>query len=377
MMMWLVTFGLGLLYYSSCVLFDRKKDNNVSIINSILKSNLKIKNGDKEIYPYVRVVKDNSYIVELPKGFDFSQLQKLQGKIENAIRHNVAISNDDFVYAIELLERAVETPQLVPFQLANTKKEKGVRLAVGVCGDEVVYIDFESVPHLLIGGATGWGKSIFTKALILQILHNYPDSELELFDFKAGIELGDFKDVRQTKTFIIKPYRAQQEIERIYDEIEQRFDVVTNSKCRDIFEYNSKSNNKMQYKFVIIEEFTILLDIQEEVSVILTKALAIARAVGVYFIFTSQRFSADIIDSKIKANIDNRVCFHVADAMNSKIILDSPGAEKLQHKGRAILSQSGQQCEFQSFFAKKADVEMVIKSHLDINKIDKEETVWA
>ena len=76
----------------------------------------------------------------------------------------------------------------------------------------------------------------------------------------------------------------------------------------------------MQYKFVIIEEFTVLLDIQDELSDTLTKSLALSRAVGIYFIFTSQRFSADIIDGKIKTNIDNRICFRVVDGINSKII---------------------------------------------------------
>ena len=86
---------------------------------------------------------------------------------------------------------------------------------------------------------------------------------MELFDFKAGIELTDFKNLKQTKSFTIKPDHAQSELERIYEEIEERFDLITEKNCRDIFEFNSKSNSKMQYKFVIIEEFTILLDIQK------------------------------------------------------------------------------------------------------------------
>ncbi len=381
--MLLGTVVLGGMFYAACYLLDNNKDDNIELINSVLKSNLSIKEKDKEIHPYVKSCKGNgTYIVELQKGFDFTQLEKLRGKIENAIKCNVSINNDDFIYSIKM-EKAVETPTLVPFKLVYTKAKDGVKLAIGVRGDEIIYIDFKSVPHLLIGGATGWGKSIFTKGLILQILHNYPSSELELFDFKAGIELGDFKDLKQTKTFIVKPHEASDEIERIYNEIEQRFDVITNAKCRDIFEYNSKSNNKMQYRFVIIEEFTILLDIQEELSVILTKALAIARATGTYFIFTSQRFSADIIDSKIKANIDNRVCFHVADSMNSKIILDSPGAEQLQHKGRAILSQSGQKQEFQSFYATKSDIERMTKRYFEdkkaikvIEEVEGEKMIW-
>lgn len=86
---------------------------------------------------------------------------------------------------------------------------------------------------------------------------------------------------------------------------------------------------------------------------------------------------------KRKANIDNRVCFHVADSMNSKIILDSPGAEQLQHKGRAILSQSGQKQEFQSFYATKSDIERMTKRYFEdkkaikvIEEVEGEKMIW-
>lgn len=365
--MLLATCGLGVLFYVACSLLDGKQDDNVKVINELLKTNLTLKSGEKEIYPFIKSHSDGVYTVELQQGFEFAQLEKLKGKIENAIKRTVSIHNDNFIYTIKL-EEITETPSLVPFELVKVKEEEGVKLAVGRSGNELVYLDFANVPHLLVGGATGWGKSIFIRALILQILHNYPTCELELFDFKAGIELRGFSSLKQTKSFIIKPQNAAEEIERIYEEIEDRFDRVTNANCRDIFEYNAKTNNKLPYKFVIIEEFTILLDIQKDVSITLTKALAIARAVGVYFVFSSQRFSADIIDSKIKANIDSRVCFHVADAMNSKIILDTVGAEKLQGKGRAILSQSGQQQEFQSFYVTSEDVQRVTKPHVATKK---------
>ena len=164
---------------------------------------------------------------------------------------------------------------------------------------------------------------------------------------------------------MIEPYQAELVIENVYREIQERFNLITDSGCNDIFEFNSKSNNKMQYKFVMMEEFTVLLDINKELSVTLTKALAIARAVGVYFIFTSQRFSADIIDSKIKANIDTRVCFRVSDSTNSRIILDKTGAEKLQVKGRGILVQGGQEQEFQSFFIDRKEIDQYIKPYLE------------
>ena len=199
-------------------------------------------------------------------------------------------------------------------------------------------MDLSRAPHTLIAGTTGWGKSVFLNSFIIQLLHNHNDIELELFDFKGGVELGAYKNLKQTKTFIIRPEQAAARIKELYSEIEERYDLISESNSRTIDDYNKKSTDKMVRKIVILEEFTILLGQNQELTDTLIKSLAIARAAGVHYIFTSQRFSSKIIDGNIKSNIDNRICFHTSDGINSKIILDEMGAEKLNIKGRAIYS---------------------------------------
>lgn len=348
-----VCIGAGVLCTAYQVLFG-DGDGQTKEVNQIL--------GDKG---YVKFYdrKQQAYIIELNIGNSFGDLEKLKGAFENLFKNEVEIINDNFRYYVKLVEMKV-VPSLVPFQLFDTSHENGMIAAVAMGSDSPIYLDFTKVPHTLVAGATGWGKSIFTKNLILQIINNFPSAEFELFDFKAGIELGDFKDLKQTKSFIIRPHQAEDEINRIYDEIEDRFATITATNSRDWMAHNKKSCNKMTPKFIVIEEFTILLDQSKEMSVTLTKALAIARAVGVFFIFTSQRFDSKIIDSKIKANIDNRVCFHTADGTNSKVILDVTGAEKLNTVGRCLISVAGVINEGQTPYVKENDVKKYTETHI-------------
>lgn len=348
-----VCIGAGVLCTAYQVLFG-DGDGQTKEVNQIL--------GDKG---YVKFYdrKQQVYIIELNVGSSFADLEKLKGAFENLFKNEVEITNDNFRYCMKLVEKK-DIPRLVPFQPFNTSNENGMKVAVAMGADGPIYLDFTKVPHTLVAGATGWGKSIFTKSLILQIISNFPATEFELFDFKAGTELGDFKNLKQTKSFIIRPHQAEDEINRIYGEIEDRFTSITATNSRDWIAHNKKTRNKMNPKFVVIEEFTILLDQSKEMSVTLTKALAIARAVGVFFIFTSQRFDAKIIDSKIKANIDNRVCFHTADGTNSKVILDTTGAEKLNVVGRCLISIAGVIKEGQSLYAKESDVKKHTESHI-------------
>ena len=349
------------------------KSSEIDILNEVLKNNLKIKHKDKEVYPYVYKKAANKYLVHLPDGFGFSELLKVQEKIENVLKCHVVIKNDDFIYSIQVVEFS-EIPTNVPFKIINTRQKanKGVLLALGEGDNGLVYLDLKKAPHTLIAGSTGYGKSIFIKNLILQLISNYENIELELFDFKAGVELKDFKNLKQTKCFISKPHLAANEIQRIHKEIDERFDLITNADCRDIYEYNDISKSKLPTKIVILEEFTILIDMQKDISTTLIKSLAISGACGVHFICTSQRFDSKIIDSKIKANVDNRICFRTADSINSKLILDESGAEKLKNVGRAILSQNGERQEFQSFYVTKKDIQSVTSKYYEFKNFNNE-----
>ena len=348
-----MAIGAGVLFTSYQILFG-EEDRLIKEVNQILGDKGYVKSYDR---------KQRVYVIGLNVGSSFADLEKLKGAFENLFKNEVKVINDNFCYCVKLVEKK-EIPNLVPFQLFDTSHENGMKVAVAMGADSPICLDFTKVPHTLVAGSTGWGKSIFTKSLILQIINNFSAVELELFDFKAGTELGIFSNLKQTKSFIIRPHQAENEISRIYDEIEDRFATITASNSRDWMAHNKKTSNKMNPKFIIIEEFTILLDQSKEMSITLTKCLAIARAVGVFFVFTSQRFDAKIIDSKIKANIDNRVCFHTADATNSKVILDTTGAEKLNVVGRCLISVAGVIKEGQSFYAKEDDVKKHTESHI-------------
>lgn len=330
------------------------EDTKIKNINQILKGKGYVKSYDR---------KQKIFKIELTVGSSFGDLEKLQGAIENVLKSEVELTNNNFQYCIKPIIKKV-LPSLIPFKLVETSHQKGLKVAVAMGLDGLIYLDFTQVPHVLIAGATGWGKSIFTKNLILQIINNFPSSKIELFDFKSGVELSDFKDLKQTESFIIRPHQAEDEIERIYGEIEDRFSIINSTNSRDWMAHNKRSPNKITPKFIVIEEFTVLLDQSKEISTTLTKCLAIARAVSVFFIFTSQRFDVKVLDPRIKANIDNRVCFHTADGTNSKVILDATGAEKLNVIGRCLISVGGVIQEGQSFYVKEGDVVKYTESHI-------------
>lgn len=345
--------GVGVLMTTYQILFG-EEDRLIKEVNQVLGDKGYVKSYDR---------KQKVYIIGLNVGSSFNDLEKLKGVFENLFKSEVEIINDNFRYCVKLVEKKV-IPNIVPFRLFDTSHDEGMKVAVAQGSDGAIYLDFTKVPHTLVAGATGWGKSVFTKSLILQIINNFPSAQFELFDFKAGTELGIFKDLKQTMSFIVRPHQAEEEINRIYGEIEDRFTTITSTNSRDWMAHNKKSCNKMTPKFIVIEEFTILLDQSKEMSVTLTKCLAIARAVGVFFIFTSQRFDAKIIDSRIKANIDNRICFHTADGTNSKVILDVTGAEKLNIVGRCLISIAGVINEGQSFYAKETDIKKHTETHI-------------
>jgi len=207
---------------------------------------------------------------------------------------------------------------------------------------EAQTIDLTQTPHLLIAGATGSGKSVCVNAMILSILYRLPPSDcrLILIDPKI-VELKLYNDIPHLLTPVItEPKRAFQALQYCIYEMERRYACLDSMGVRDIRNYNKRikerniAQEKMPYIVIIIDEFADLMATTgKELESTVARLAAMSRAVGIHLVLATQRPSIDVITGLIKANIPSRIAFMVASKMDSRIIIDMVGAEKLLGKG--------------------------------------------
>jgi S-DNA-T family DNA segregation ATPase FtsK/SpoIIIE len=207
---------------------------------------------------------------------------------------------------------------------------------------EAQTVDLVSMPHLLIAGATGAGKSVSVNAMILSILYQLPptDCRLILIDPKI-VELKLYNDIPHLLTPVItEPKRAFQALQYCIYEMERRYACLDSMGVRDIRNYNKRIKEKniaqehMPYIVVVIDEFADLMATTgKELESTVARLAAMSRAVGIHLVLATQRPSIDVITGLIKANIPSRIAFMVASKMDSRIIIDMVGAEKLLGKG--------------------------------------------
>ena len=146
------------------------------------------------------------------------------------------------------------------------------------------------------------------------------------------------------------------------------FDTVG---ATNIYEYNSRVTNdkKLKYQFIVIEEFVMLLADKKKIAMTMLKQLAcLSRASGQFLIITGQRFDNTVIDLVLRANIGCRLCHKVEDEANSKLILDSPGAEKLRGNGHMIVKQGSKRTECQGYYIKETQIKEVISPYIIMKK---------
>ena len=221
------------------------------------------------------------------------------------------------------------------------KHEVPVVLGKDITG-EAVTVDLIQMPHLLIAGATGSGKSVCVNSMILTILYQKPPSEcrLILIDPKI-VELKLYNDIPHLLTPVItEPKRAFQALQYCICEMERRYSCLDNMGVRDIRSYNKRIKERniaaeyMPYIVVVIDEFADLMATTgKELESTVARLAAMSRAIGIHLVLATQRPSIDIITGLIKANIPSRIAFMVASKMDSRIIIDMVGAEKLLGKG--------------------------------------------
>lgn len=211
--------------------------------------------------------------------------------------------------------------------------------------DNAIIGELERMPHLLVAGATGSGKSIFINCLINTLLYTVTPDQVKfmLIDPKM-VELSQYNGIPHLLTPVVTdPKKANKYLQYIVREMENRYELFAASGVRDIDHYNLAAGlQKLPYIVVIIDELADLMMVaSNEIEESICRLAQMARAAGIHLVIATQRPSVNVITGLIKANIPSRISFAVSSQIDSRTILDTSGAEKLLGRGDMLYSPIG------------------------------------
>jgi len=218
-------------------------------------------------------------------------------------------------------------------------------LALGkdIAGHPVI-ADLGDMPHLLIAGTTGSGKTVCVNTLIVSLLYRCSPNELKLLmvDPKM-VELAPYNGMPHLLCPVVTDAKkASVALGWVVNEMEERYQLLAKAGARNIKSYNEKETEKMPYIVVIIDEMADLMMIaRDQIESAITRLAQLSRAVGIHLIMATQRPSVDVITGVIKANFPARVSFKVASKVDSRTVLDMNGADKLLGKGDMLFLKPG------------------------------------
>lgn len=259
----------------------------------------------------------------------------------------------------------------------NPKLQNPLAVSLGkdIAG-EAVFAELNKMPHLLVAGATGSGKSVCINGIIVSILMNAKPSEVKLMliDPKM-VELNVYNGIPHLLTPVVtNPKKASQALRKVVSEMERRYELFSHTGTRNIEAYNElirQNNNMLDAKqphlpfiVVIVDELADLMMVaSSDVEDSITRLAQMARAAGIHLIIATQRPSVDVITGVIKANIPSRIAFSVSSQTDSRTILDSGGAEKLLGRGDMLYQPIGasKPVRVQGAFLSDDEVERVVE----------------
>ena len=261
------------------------------------------------------------------------------------------------------LKEALASPE---FQKMLGKSKLAVALGKGSAG-QMVMGDLAAMPHLLIAGSTGSGKSVCITSLISSLLmNNGPrDVQFVMVDPKR-VELVPFSTVPHLATPVIMDMdKVVGALKWVTEEMDRRYKVMAGAGARNISGFNSKVSQaeQMSYLVVVIDELADLMVMAPfDVEQSLTRLAQMGRATGIHLIVATQRPSVDVITGLIKANFPTRISFAVTSMTDSRVILDAPGAEKLLGRGDMLYlpSDAAKPKRLQGVFLSDIEVERIV-----------------
>lgn len=267
------------------------------------------------------------------------------------IRIQAPIPGRDVV-GIEIPNETIDTIYLREILESDLFKESSSPLTVAL-GKDIVgkpfITDIKKLPHLLIAGTTGSGKSVGINAMILSLLYrNDPDQlKLMLIDPKM-LEFSIYNDIPHLITPVItEPKKAIAALSNMVGEMERRYKLMAENRTKNIDNYNEKVKNDgsadpLPFIVIVIDELAdLMMNGGKEVEYSIARLAQMARASGIHLIVATQRPSVDVVTGLIKANLPSRLSYRVGQRIDSKVILDAMGAESLLGRGDGLFTPPG------------------------------------
>lgn len=228
---------------------------------------------------------------------------------------------------------------------SNSHSKLTLALGKDIFGTPVV-ADLAKMPHLLVAGATGAGKSVSINSMVMSILYKASPSEVKLMMIDPKLlELSMYEDIPHLISPVItNPKKAAEALKKMVFEMERRYRLLAEKGSRNIESFNQQSSaeERLPYIIIFIDELAdLMFASSNEVEDSITRLAQMARAAGIHLIIATQRPSVDVITGLIKANFPARISFQVFSKIDSRTILDSQGAEQLLGKGDMLLMLPG------------------------------------
>ena len=323
------------------------------------------------------------YEVELEKGVRLSKLTTAADDIALSLGASgvriAAVPGKISVVGIEVPNKAVTTVSLREVidspEFAKAKSKSSFAVGKDIGGNCIVG-NIAKLPHMLIAGTTGSGKSVCMNSIIISLLYKASPDDVKLImvDPKM-VELGIYNGIPHLLIPVVTdPKKAAGSLQWAVSEMMRRYKAMSDAGVRDLESYNSiveheENGAKLPQVVVIIDELAdLMLVAAKEVEESICRIAQMGRAAGIHLVIATQRPSADVITGLMKANIPSRIAFAVASAMESRIILDTQGAEKLVGKGDMLYAPigNGKPKRVQGCFVSDPEVEAVasyVKEH--------------
>lgn len=316
------------------------------------------------------------YEVELDKGVRLNKLTNCADDIALSLGASgvriAAVPGKISIVGVEVPNRAVTTVSLREVidspEFAKSKSKSSFAVGKDIGGSCIVG-NISKMPHMLIAGTTGSGKSVCMNSIIISLLYKSAPEDVKLImvDPKM-VELGIYNGIPHLLIPVVTdPKKAAGSLQWAVTEMLRRYKLMSDVGVRDLESFNSivtqeEDGQKLPQVVIIIDELAdLMLVAAKEVEDSICRIAQMGRAAGMHLIIATQRPSADVITGLMKANIPSRIAFSVASAMESRIILDTQGAEKLVGKGDMLYAPIGigKPLRVQGCFVTDAEVEAV------------------